>query len=315
MRRHASADELASYAAGDMRPRKAAKIAAHLEVCAHCQEVSSELQGVSVMLASVSFAPMPDDVSARIETALAAEASQRLASAPATEAGRRDLPVRHRRPVFGNWKLPRISSPMALRVMAATGAAVIVVGGAYELASHGQGSTSGPAATGAAAPSHGRGAPSVGSIVPQMYAGPAGRERPVPTIVTKTQYTPANLQAQVAAVVSLAGKSGELKPASASSGVTNSGLAGPEPTASTGPLHGVNSPAQSAADRQLIGCVDRVTAGRIPLLVDIAYFEGKRATIIIFAAVRGVPAQALVVGSACSKTSSDVLDHQVLKHV
>ena len=50
----------------------------------------------------------PTSCRARIDTALASESAQRLASAPATEAGRRDLPTRSRRArrAAAGWQLP-----------------------------------------------------------------------------------------------------------------------------------------------------------------------------------------------------------------
>jgi hypothetical protein len=51
------------------------------------------------------------------------------------------------------------------------------------------------------------------------------------------------------------------------------------------------------------------------LLVDLARFEGKPATIIVIAALAASPAEALVVGSACSASAQDILAHAVLGHL
>ena len=137
MKRHASADELADLAAGVLKPRKAGKISAHLSGCAYCTDVSSQLANVSNLLATVPIAPMPASLSTRIESAIAAESAERLASEPATEAGRRDLPARGRRsqPSGQGWRVPLLSGP-ASRLVAAAGALAIIGGGGYEIAAH-----------------------------------------------------------------------------------------------------------------------------------------------------------------------------------
>ncbi len=135
MKRHASTDELADLAAGVLRPRRAAKIGAHLAGCTQCTDVSNQLASVSSTLASVSVAPMPELMSSRIETALAAESAHRLASAPATEAGRRELPARsrHSRPSGQGWRIFGLSGP-ASRLVTAAGALVVIGGGGYVIA-------------------------------------------------------------------------------------------------------------------------------------------------------------------------------------
>ena len=129
MKRHASADELADLAAGVLRPRKAGKVSAHLSGCAYCTDVSNQLADVSSLLATVPVAPMPANLSSRIESAIAAESAQRLASEPATESGRRDLPARNRHPRRSRqgWRVPSLSGP-ASRLVAAAGALVIIGG-------------------------------------------------------------------------------------------------------------------------------------------------------------------------------------------
>ena len=82
--------------------RKAARIRHHLATCAQCTELNAQLP-LSRVLSTVDFGPMPDNLSARIETALAVESRQRLASEPATEAGRRELPAPVRRSGRRRW--------------------------------------------------------------------------------------------------------------------------------------------------------------------------------------------------------------------
>ncbi len=314
MRRHASADELASLAEGELRPRKAARVSAHLQHCDQCTNVSQELEGVSVLLASASYESMPDGVSAHIEAAIATESRQRLATEPATEAGRGELPARARRARRTGWQLPLVSSPLALRVAAATGAAVIVVGGAYELANHGLGASSGPSTPTASAGRAAVGAaPAIGPQV--LFLGPKDHEQTFRTVQTRTDFEPGQLQGQVDAAMNQASSSSEGFGV-ASNAPAASGVQGAVSTpAAGGPAAGATLPGQTATDQRLAACIDRVTANQVPEWVDTAKYQGQPATIIVVAARGSVPAQVWVVGSNCSAAKSDVLDHQVLKHV
>ncbi len=318
MRRHASADELASLAAGDLSPRKAARVSAHLEHCDRCRHVSRELEGVSTLLSSVSYEPMPDRVSVRVEAAIATEARHRVASEPATESARGELPARSRRTGQPAWRLPFVSSPMALRVAAVTGAAIVVVGGAYELANHGLGASSSSSASPPV--SHRAALGTTPSVEAQMLqVGPQGHQHTVKTEHTGTDFQRAQLQSQVQAIVKTPGSSdqaqqfsGIYNTAPAASGVSSAANGVPSQSPSVAPTV---LPGQSAADQQLSGCVDRVTSDQVPELVDVAKFEGQPATIIVVAAHGSVPAQVWVVGSSCSRSVSDILDHQAVKHL
>jgi hypothetical protein len=313
VRRHASAEELASYAAGVLRPRKAAKIGAHLAGCARCTQVSAELESVSATLASVSFAPMPENLSVRIEAAIATEASHRVASAPATETGRRDLPAQAGGGGRSGWKLPKFNSPLAVRLAAAAAAAVVVVGGAYELASHGLGSSSSGAPSSAAGHAPSNESLSYGS---QIDVGAAGHQRTEQTVSSNTDFEPASMQTQVDTAMTQAKKdhvpmaySGA---ASAPAVSANSTFA----PAEAAPAYGlINPPNQKAQAHQLEGCVNRISRGVLPALVELAKFEGKKATIIILAARGSSPPQVWVVGAGCSASASEVLYHQTLRHI
>ena len=87
--KHPSADQLASLAVGALRPRKAARIQAHVARCEQCTRICKQLTAIRVALAGATYPPIPDDLSARIGSAISREARQRLAVMPATEAGHR----------------------------------------------------------------------------------------------------------------------------------------------------------------------------------------------------------------------------------
>jgi hypothetical protein len=306
---------MASYAAGDLRPRKAAKIAAHLDDCPACRQVVSELEGVSSLLASVSvgFAAMPDGLSARIEAAITTESAQRVASEPGTEAGRRDLPVQSRRSRRVTWRLPSVSSG-ALRTVAAAAALVLVAGGGYELLTHAPGSSSGPAAASSgrravlgppARPPGGQAAPSAGlRFGPDVTLTASGHEVNLRTASTTTNYRPQNMQAQVDSAMTQATDDGLIKSNMQAMNLPNGPAA-----------RDFNTATEGATAQRLAGCIERVAGTRIPVLIEQANYEGVPATIIVLKAVASHPAEVLAVGVNCSALLGDVLDHQVLKHL
>jgi hypothetical protein len=57
----------------------------------------------------------------------------------------------------------------------------------------------------------------------------------------------------------------------------------------------------------LRGCVNRVAAGSLVLLVDVAHYRGAPATVIVTEAAETGPMQIWVVGTGCSASGSDVL--------
>ncbi len=312
MKRHASADQLADLAVGALRPRKAGRIAAHLAGCAHCTDVSDQLTGVSSMLASVPFAPMPAQLSSRIEATLAAESVQRLASEPATEAGRRDLPARgrHSSPTGQGRRILGLSGP-ASRLVAAAGALVIIGAGGYEIAAH--------VNTGASTP----GTASAGSAhVPasQLSLGPSvkyhqdstGATKSLPTVRSDTNFTSANLGTKAVASMTAARQQGAV-PNAGSGGTARApsfSSAHPAPTANS-----ADSTAKRSQD-QLTGCVDKIAAGQTVLLVELAKYDGKNATIILVAAVKPAgSAEAWAVSPSCSAADTHILDHVHVAHI
>jgi hypothetical protein len=319
VRRHASANEMASYAAGDMRPRKAAKIAAHLADCAACGRLLDELEDVSDVLAgvSLSFVAMPENLSTRVEAAIATESVRRVASEPGTEAGRRDVPVRSPRSTRLSWRLrlPSIS-PGALRTVSATAVAALVVGGAYELIAHAPGSSSGPAASAGAGQ---RALLGPRAAAPKAHAAPSsslsfgpdvtltsssGREVNIRTASTSVNYVPQHMQTQVDSAMTQAKDDGLIK-----SNMTATNL--PNGSAE----RDFNTPTDGATARRLAGCIERLAGTRVPVLVEQAKYEGVPATIIVLKAVASHPAEVLVVGVNCSAQLSDELAHHVLKHL
>jgi hypothetical protein len=302
MSRHFSDETLADYAGDALKPRKTARVSSHLSGCTTCQGRLAALKAVPNLLASVRYPPIPERLSSRIEMALASESSARLASEPQTEAGRRDLPARARSERRG-WRMPVFRSPLVLRTVAATGAAVIVAGGGYEIVAH---SSSGPSTSsgnaGISAPaSHSSASGNAVGNAGRVTVGPAvtyhhnGHAATIKPVHSSTNFLAATLPQQASATITAQDK------AKSSTAV---------PSATGQPANSSNTSSQSQAGLQ--ACVNRIAAGRTVLLVDIARYEGKSATIIVTAQTAR-RAEVYAVGSGCSASSSDILAQQSLQ--
>jgi len=322
MNRHATLDELASLGADNLRPRKAEKVNRHVATCARCTEVSDRLSSVPALLSSVPFPPMSASLSARLDSALAAEAAQRVAAEPATEAGRRDLPVRtgRRRPA-PRLDLHRAGRPAwtlsvpATRVLATAAAIVVVAVGGYEIASHTVGTAISPSASAgasAAQPTPFSSQVSFGGSVTYQQNGSTAA---IQMGSSSTNFQPATLADQAQAAVTAAQGDGVH-----SHVLKNSNLATPTSSFAISSNKAASStlagPGTMAPGSPLAGCMNRLIApGQVVLLVERAKFEGKPATILVTvpAALSGSTppreAEIWALGSACSATNPHVLDH------
>ena len=321
MTRHIRADKLASYRAGDLGTRESARVRAHLGGCARCTAAADDLAAVSVFLASVPAPPMPDEITARIEAALAAEAASRAAS-PAAPAARGPVPAAPgrdgvtRRAAARNpkiWSGGWLRSPVTLRVAAGAAVAVVVLGGGFaairlagstgtagtassSAASAGSGTSAGSGSSGAAAQG-GREAPSVARPAPTLTYRAGGQSRPFTVLTSSADLGPGTLGRVIGQLVP--GVEGSTEPASAS----------PAPTSETlGKPGGIPGFAPAALE----ACVTRVADGGQVKLVTIGRYQGQRAAIIVVSPAGGGPAQIWVVGTGCSATSSDVITQMAL---
>jgi len=324
---HFSAEELADYREGTVSTRKAARIGTHLSGCARCADLDLGLASVSSLLASLPVPAMPDLLAERLDIALAAEVragappyasttaaladshGMRDGGTPARAGaadhgdhipGRPDLPARSGRD-RPRLRMPGWSSPLVLRGLALAGAAAVVVGAGYLLAS-GQdtsGNRTGSTNTAASgAPVSRRPSAVNGSMSPA--AAPGQRElryrqnglyATATLLTSNADYTPANLADQIRQEVTSSARF----PGSASEPTNQSQSAAPAPAGA------VNVP-------QLEGCVSKVAAGQRVRLVDIARYLGRPAAVIVLepdAAARTL--NVVVVGLACSASNSDIL--------
>ncbi len=285
-----------------LKPRKAAKVRTHVAGCSRCTQLTSQMSAVPTTLASVSYPAMPEQLTSRLDTALATESANRLASAPASEASRRDLPARSRRaPKRDGWKLPGFSV-RATRLVAAGSAVVIVGVGGFAIASNVGGSSpsTGASSSGSvAAPSAEAQMMTPGADI--HYGEPAATKS-VRMVDSDTNFTSSEFGAEVAAAVQGAKLRGTLG-AQAN--------AGPAPTTranSSSRAGGTTGPGAS----QLSSCLDGLAGNQSVLLVDQAKYNGKPATIIVTAPTATRDSEVWAVGSTCSASHPDVLDHLTL---
>jgi hypothetical protein len=295
--KHPSADQLANLTVGGVRPRKAAKIQAHVVQCEQCAGVWQQLNAIRAILASATYPPMPDNLSARINSAISREARQRLAAMPATEAGRRDQAARRLRAGGdGGWPLPGLSAP-ATRLAAIAGAVVIAAAGTYLVADNvGTSVTRSPSSplAGAAPPAQQM------SLGPDITYGQPGPLYTLRAVESHTNFAAAHLRIEAISAVHVA----EAREAFAA-----------QPSASTAApltLSAADPTANGSIARRLAGCIELIAPGQTVLLVDIARYQGKAAVVIVTAATVVREAEARVVGSSCSAMTKDVLTQAAL---
>ena len=321
MTRHIRADKLAGYRAGDLGTRESARVRAHLDGCARCTATADDLAAVSTFLASVPAPPMPDDITTRIEAALAAEAASRAAS-PAVPAARGPVPVAPgrdgvtRRAAARNpkiWSGGWLRSPVTLRVAAAAAVAAVVLGGGFAAirlagssgtsgtagsssAAEGSGTSAGSGAAGATAQGPNAAAPAA-VPAPTLTYRAGGRSRPFTVLTSSADLGPGTLAREVGRLV-LGGRTGAQQGTKAS----------PGPSAERSAASGI----PGFAPATLEGCVTRVADGGHVRLVQTGRYQGQQAVIIAVSPAGGGPVRIWVVGTGCSATSSDVITQMAL---
>jgi hypothetical protein len=260
------------------------------------------------MLASVSYPSMPTSFATQLDMALASESASRVATAPTTEAGRRDLPERRSRRSRAGWQLPGMSV-VATRLVAGAGVLIAVGVGGYEIASHAGNSVSGTAASSAGSAS----VPSARqlSLGPTVRYGQASgpetaQPETVQTVRSGANFTTADLATQALGAVRaarLAGATGAQPRAVAPAPSTAPG------SAASSSFGNQTAPARPSG---LASCLDGLVGSQPVQLVETAKFDGAPATIIVTARTATHPAQVWAVGPACSASHPDVLAHQTL---
>jgi len=247
---------------------------------------------VAALLASLPATPMPPEVLARIEAALAAEPALAATAAVTTLAEARE----RRRPSRGPLVFRIAASLVAVVGLTALGIAFV----------NGGGSTSGGSSGSTADMAEGGTSSAAAASAPS--APPAGG-----TLVTKSgkTYTAADLAAQAAALLSAAGPvpaagSGSAAASSAAPSPSGKSLT---PQSDTAYLRAM----ALAGNREgLAACVKELTDGdgRTPLAVDTGRWDNQAALVIVLPAdAASGQRQVFVVKPTCGTTddSSDIL--------
>jgi hypothetical protein len=337
--RHVGARTLARFRQADLSPRRSSRIRAHLAGCERCHALDEDLAGVTTMLADVQPPPIPEHLTARIQTALASEAARRAAlttgatasseEATGSKTGRAwagptgaagpevpEAPPGRRTPRPGRPerarrrpRLPGFSSPIALRTMAAAAASVVLAGGGYEVAQHVGGSSPSASPAGSATHNGPMIAPAGGAAPGSRAATSQPASRPV------LHYRHDGQEASVTPVPTAR----DFTPANLRSQVSSDlPVRGSLRTASPNARRNLAPPAGQAPSLSgipvstLQDCVNRIAAGQQVLLVEVARYQGAPATVIVTSAQAGSPEQVWVVGTGCSATSNDLLTHVTL---
>ena len=319
MTRHIGAEALARYREGDLGSRKSARIRAHLAGCARCMAMDHDLAGVTALLASAPAPAMPDQVTTRIQAALTVEAA-RMAEAQVTGAGGAGhQPGRPRRPAgtararqsrhaagrdsARRLRLPELRSALARRALGTAAVAAVIAGGIYgfaQLAPSGQSNSTASGSSGAARLGEGV---TAGPNSPVLHYRSGGQLATFTPFSTGTNFQRQRLASQVSSELRSSKRS---LPTSGKMNANTSPQAEPAQAGASlqhGPSFG------GIAVKNLQGCVTRIAAGATVRLVDVARYQGKRATIIVVAGGAGGAGgtRVFVVGPGCSASRSDLI--------
>jgi hypothetical protein len=112
--RHPDALDLAEYAEGLLDPDRQSAVDHHVRDCLDCTQVLADLDELPDALAQAPMPPMPDDVAARIDQAIAAESTGRASLwSGAAKAKAEVTPLRSRR----RWLAPVVAAAAVLGVI------------------------------------------------------------------------------------------------------------------------------------------------------------------------------------------------------
>jgi hypothetical protein len=187
--------------------------------------------------------------------------------------------------------------PLALRIAVAAAAVVVIAGGGYGVSRLLSGGVSGAGASSAAAPrepgpvsAQGGAAASQPVLGPahRSEAGPSGKYRGAalyPVVSSGTNYRAGQLEGQVEATLRRF------------------------PGAVPGPQEGARHSAPATSG--IASCLSAVTAGQRPLLVDMARYEGKPATVVVMPAGAHT-LRVLVLSQHCPATEAGLLHSTTL---
>jgi hypothetical protein len=325
---HISAEAIADFRAGLLPAREADAISAHLPTCSRCAELDAQLASVTSLLAAAPTPPMPAALVARLDAALAAEATARAAAADALTPDRTHAPQPaagsappsatappstpspgipspgipspgtpppgHRRPAGARGDGPGPGRggirPRSRLVLrlATAAAAIVLVAGGGYAIAQ---LVSGGTPTTTAGPT--AGAPHSGT-----GQSPASRS-------AASGFAPAAQPAAGLPVVHSGTRYRTgLLPAQVRSVLRRFAAQAPAPSA-----QGPQPAAAPAAFPQLAACVSRVAGAAMPRLVDIASYGSRPVAVIVVPVPGSSTVRVWLVGMACPAHGGDVITH------
>ncbi len=311
IRRHVRPETLARYNEGDLAEGRAGRISSHLARCARCAGVRDDLAQVPALLARTEVPPLPDHLAARIHTALAAESAAGSApgvDGPDSAADRRGLqrrPEQHRAGAAGLRASARPAAspgrppPPAARTAEPGGTSHGRLGGrggrrwswpraaaVTRSSDLGSGRRIGKPSAQAAAVAPGR-RRAAGAVIrltarpcsTSTTASPARSPRSAPARTSCQVSWPRRLARHWRSTPERAAVAEAARPLGSPASVQHS-----TSTRAGGSLARVSLTG-------LAGCVSRVAAGSLVLLVDVAAYQSAPATVIVTAGSGQAPRQ------------------------
>jgi hypothetical protein len=284
---HPDADLLADVAERLANAETMSRVETHLAGCAECQALRMRLDAVTVILQSNAAPRMPNDVSARVLTALAAEPTPAAVAARTGSAGSAgsDWAAAHagrRR----HWLRRCLAAAAAVTAIAGIGAVGVNVFRPAEVGT----SLSDDAGTS-------------DSAAPERASGPAAVPPPAEPVPPLSTRLVSSGQAYTRENLGTAGQLLQNPQAPADSGPLSSAR---EPTGAAGP----EAPALSRLRDQsaLASCLAALPGRQAaPLLVDLAAYDGQPAAIVVVSGTRPDRLTVFVVGPACSSAGSELI--------
>ena len=274
---HLDLNGLAELEEGLTEPQAAAAARAHVEVCDDCRERLSTLRTTRALLSALPAEPMPPQVAARIDAALAG------AGAPATTV----VPLSGRK---GPWQSPALAGGVAAAAVVLLVAAIVAGTLIHRSKNNNDLHTSSPG----------------NSLELGGKSATATKQW-----ATGINYTPATIASLVPKLVT------QTPPTSLSNGAVTGGQSGAaQATPSPGSAAGTTAVPSYTQDQlraspQAVQACGQILAGGVPttpVAVDFARFEGKPAVIFVLPAVGHATTKldVWVVRSNCSSANFDL---------
>jgi hypothetical protein len=287
---HLDAEVIADLQIGALDDESAAHARDHLAQCAQCRAVADALVEVSATLAALPAVTVPEDIAERWTAALAAE------PVLAASGGATVVPMGAKTPArSGSW------SGRGLAIAASAAGLLLVAALAYPMLTH---DNSGSHTV----------APLAGNASQDTAEGNSTEAIPA-AVVSGTEYQTSSLEHQVTAqLATYASPAAASTDGAGATDFTASPSTTPTPTPTPSVSTSVTPPVKNAplmvADRNAeLACLSAfLNPGSVPLLVDVAAFQGQPAVVVVVPASDDpTKIEVWVMARHCTPTNYQVL--------